>query len=127
RRDARSSLDAWSSPSLASVMEHLDGLGLGALAIGEKATQLLLGLALGLCLSRRFERLGAALSGEQTGQIGELPCLHCDQLIAGLGCLQDTDGGLARRDERTRLCLCVGQVLHSAGAEGERMLEGGKR
>jgi len=46
-----------------------------ALAIGEEAPQLFLGLALGLRLAGRLERLGAALRGKQTRQIGELPCV----------------------------------------------------
>lgn len=82
----------------ASIVEHLDGLRLVAAAIAQKPAKLLLSLTLGLRLARLFERLGAALRAEHTGEIGELPGLHRGQLIAGLRCLQHADGGLARRD-----------------------------
>jgi hypothetical protein len=108
-------------------MEHLDGLRLVAVAIAQEPAELLLSLALGLRLAGLFERLGPALRGEESGQIRKLSGLHRDQLIAGLGRLQDADGRLTARKQRTRLRLSVGQVLHRAGAEGERMLEGGQR
>jgi hypothetical protein len=70
-------------------MEHLDGLRLVAAAIAQESAELFLSLALGFRLARLFERLGAALCGEQSSQIRKLSGLHRDQLIAGLGRLQD--------------------------------------
>ena len=72
-------------------MEHLNGLRLVALAIAQEAAELLLSLALGFHLAGRLQRLGTALRREQSGQIRELSGLHRDQLIAGLGGLQDAD------------------------------------
>ncbi len=48
-----------------------------------------------------FERLGAVLRREQSGQIRRLPCLHADQLITGLGCLQDANRGLTACGRRS--------------------------
>jgi hypothetical protein len=45
-------------------VKHLDGLRLIALAIGAKAPQLFLRLALGLSFAGLFKRLGAALRGK---------------------------------------------------------------
>ena len=84
---------------MASIVEHLDGLGLIAPAIGEEAPQLFLRLALGLRHAGRLQRLGAALRGEQPGEIGQLSGLNRDQLIAGLRRLQHADRRLACRDE----------------------------
>ena len=51
-------------------------------------------VALHFRLARRLQRLSAALRRKQSGQIGQLPGLHRDQLIAGLGRLQDANGRL---------------------------------
>ena len=105
-------------------MEHLDGLRLVALARAQEPSKLLLSLALGFRLAGLFERLGTALCREQSRQIRKLSCLHRDQLIACLGCLQDANGGLTACEQGGRLRLRVGQVLYRAGAKSKGMLEG---
>jgi hypothetical protein len=108
-------------------MEHLNGLRLVALPSAQEPAELLLSLALAFSLACRLERLDVALRDELSSEISQLSGLHRDQLIAGLRRLQIADGRFAAREQRTRLRLNVGQVLHYAGAEGERMLEGGQR
>jgi hypothetical protein len=71
----------------ASIVEHLDGLRLIAVAIAQEPAKLLLSLALGLRLARLFERLGAALRGEQSSQIRKFPFLReeLDPVTGALG------------------------------------------
>ena len=80
-------------------MEHLHGLGLVAPTAGEKLLQLHACLFLVGCSASAVEAPGASLRRNEGGQIGKLPGLQSDELIAGLGGLQDAHGRLARCDE----------------------------
>jgi hypothetical protein len=68
-------------------VEHLDGLRLIAVAIAQEPAKLLLSLAVGLRLARLFERLSAALRGEQSSQIRKFPFLReeLDPVTGALG------------------------------------------
>ena len=62
-------------------------------------------------LARLLQRIGPSLRGQHCGEIGELPRLHGEQLVAGLRRLQAADGRLAGIDERSGLGLCFRQGL----------------
>src|SRR5262249_2733621 len=86
-----------------SLMEHLHGLRLIAPAAGKELIEL------DACLFRvrgrpcAIKALCSRLRRDKRGQIEKLACLQCNELIAGLRGLQNADGRLARRDERTDL------------------------
>ena len=80
-------------------MEHLDGLRLIASAARQESAHLLAGLVFTGGLPRLLDRLRAALRGDERGQIGHLPGLHREQLIAGLADLQHADRRLAGADQ----------------------------
>jgi hypothetical protein len=69
---------------VASLVEHLNGLGLIALAEAEELIELDARLLLICGEPCAFETLGTGLRGDECGRIDKLACLQCDQLIAGL-------------------------------------------
>lgn len=77
-------------------MGHLNVLGLVGLSAGQEALKLLTRLILIGPKTRAIETCGASLRGEERGEVGELPCLQADQLIAGLQRLQRARRPLAR-------------------------------
>ena len=81
---------------MASLVEHLDGLGLVAPTAGEELIELDARLLLVRGEPCAFETLGAGLRGDERGEINELACLQGDQLVAGLARLEDADRRLAR-------------------------------
>lgn len=73
-------------------MEHLHGLRLIALTVGEKLIELNAGLFLVGCYASAIEALGARLRRNQRGQIEELPSLQGNELVPRLRSLQDASG-----------------------------------
>lgn len=69
-------------------LEHPHIYGLVTGARHEETAQLLTSLFLRSRSLRGFETLGTSLGCDRRGQIGHLLRAQCDQLVAGLGCLQ---------------------------------------
>ena len=108
-------------------MKHLDGLRLIASAIPQEPLELNAGLLLVGCQAGAIEALCPRLRRDQRGQIRELARLQGDELIAGLGGLQDALGGLARGDKRIGLGSGCVERLHHAGLHAQRILVAGER
>jgi hypothetical protein len=76
-------------------VKHLDSLRLVAPAIPEEPIELSARLFLVGHHTGAIEALCPGLRRDERGEIRELPCLQGDELIAGLGGLQDALSGLA--------------------------------
>ena len=79
---------------------------------------------LGRGLARLLKRIRPPLRGQHGSEVGELPRLHGEQLVAGLRRLQAADGRLAGIDECGGLVLGLRQRLDRAGADLQCVLEG---
>src|SRR5579871_3500929 len=105
-----------------SLMEHLDGLGLIAPAGAEKLIELRAALLLVGGEAGPIEAPGARLRCDERGEIEELTRLQGDQLIAGLVCLKEAGGRLARGEESVGLRPGDFECLYDAGLDAQRVL-----
>ena len=108
-----------------SCVEHPRVAGLVAAARRQEAAELLAGLLLAAARCGRLEALGAALRGDDGGEIGELLGLQGEELVAGLRRLQragrdwldatsdDISARLVSRLPTTPACTCM-RVLEAA-------------
>ena len=107
-------------------MEHPHGLGLVTATGGNKLLELRPRLLLVGGGASAIEALGTTLRRDERGQIGELPGLQRDELIAGLTGLQHSDRRLACREEPTGLGPGRVEALYHAGLDAQRVLITGK-
>ena len=97
--------------------------GLIALSRRQKPSELFSALVLRRGALRRFKVLRPALSRESSREIGELLRLKCEDLVAGLGCLQGTTGALTRCHKRGRLDAVGIEVADDAGLNPQGVLQ----
>ena len=69
------------------------------------------------------ERRGAAISGHDGDQVGDLLGLQREELVARLGRLQGTDGGLAFADQGGELGALTIEIADDARLHAQRVLQ----
>src|SRR3954468_22598713 len=106
-----------------SSVEHPHVLRLIALPWRQKPPELFSPLVLGCRALRRLKALRPALCRDSGGEVGKLLRLKCEDLIAGLGCLQGAARTLARRHERRCLDTIGVEIADDTGLDPERVLQ----